>query len=193
MDNLNDLKAIWLTAKTESLPDSNEMMQLIGRYRNQKLVRKLALILAMLALIAIMVEVIVNYKSAMLSTRIGEICIIISALVLISANIPSVKRFYLLKDCSNKDFALFLEQSRSGRIRYYERTQIVGLAFNAAGILFYLFELVHNNKVWCVIAYALTVVYLLVLGLVVRPRVYKRQMKRLNERIEKAQKIMKQF
>jgi len=40
MDNLDDLKAIWHTAKTDVLPTSGEMLQMIRKFRSQKLRNK---------------------------------------------------------------------------------------------------------------------------------------------------------
>ena len=98
MDNLNDLKAIWLTAKTDSLPDSHEMVQIVRKFRNKKLLKITALVIAAIVLVAIMIWVVFVYKSTMLSTRLGEAFIIIAGIILIATNLNSLLRFYKLKE-----------------------------------------------------------------------------------------------
>ena len=45
MDNLNDLRKIWLTADTKGLPNSSEMVHIVKKYRNKKLTKIAAVVL----------------------------------------------------------------------------------------------------------------------------------------------------
>jgi hypothetical protein len=193
MDNLNDLKAIWLTAKTDSLPDSHEMVHIIRKFRNKKLLKIAALVITAILLIAIMVWVVFVYNSTMLSTRFGEVFIIIAGIILVATNLNSLLRFYKLKECSNKEFLQFLEQTRLRQQFYYRRTQVVAMSFCATGLLAYLYEGVYKNAMLFIGAYTGTVLYLLVLWIVVRPRVFKKEEKKINAQIEKLESISKQI
>jgi len=193
MDNLNDLKAIWLTAKTDSLPDSHEMVQIVRKFRNKKLLKITALVIAAIVLVAIMIWVVFVYKSTMLSTRLGEAFIIIAGIILIATNLNSLLRFYKLKECSNKEFIQFLEQTRLRQQFYYRRTQVVAMLFCATGLLVYLYEGVHKNSTLFIASYATTIVYLIVLWFIVRPRVFKKEERKINEQIEKLHNISKQI
>ena len=77
MDNLNDIKALWLTAKTDSLPSSDEMLRIVKKFRNNRLRKKLTIIFVALVCAAIEVAAMFVYKSTMITTRIGEVLIII--------------------------------------------------------------------------------------------------------------------
>jgi xanthine/uracil permease len=193
MDNLNDLKAIWLTAKTDSLPDSHDMVQIIKKFRNKKLLKIAALVITAIVLVMGMTWVVFIYKSTMLSTRIGEAFIIIAGIILVSTNLNSLLRFYKLRECSNKEFLHFLEQTRLRQQFYYQRTQIVAMVFCATGLLAYLYEGVYKNTILFIGAYTGTVLYLLIIWFIVRPRVFKKEERKINAQIEKLESISKQI
>lgn len=193
MDNFNDLKKIWLTADTTSLPDSAEMMRAINKYRSNKLMKKAALILAAIFLTAVMVAVVFLYKSVMISTRLGEACIIAAGLILIFTNIGSIGRLYNLKSLSNKEFIGYLEQVKINRARYYRKTQVIGLSLVSFGLLLYIYEGVRPY-LWLLLAsYVFVLLYILVMWLVIRPRVYKRQAKKLDATIKEMKRLADQF
>lgn len=193
MDNLNDLKAIWLTAKTDSLPDSHEMVQIIKKFRNKKLLKIAALVIIAILLVMVMIWVMFIYKSTMPTTRFGEAFIIIAGIILISTNLNSLLRFYKLSVCSNKEFLQFLEQTRLRQRFYYQRTQVVAMFFCASGLLLYLYEGVYNSTLLFIGSYLGTLLYLLILWFVVRPRVFKKEEKKINAQIEKLKLISKQI
>jgi hypothetical protein len=193
MDSLNDLKTIWLSADTKSLPNSNEIKRMSKKFRDQKLIKKVALIAAAILLTALMVAVVFIYKSTMLTTRLGEGCLIIAGGILVYTNINSIGRFYRFKDHTNKEFIQFLEQTRLNQIYYHKKTQVAGLAFCSVGLLLYIYEFVHERAFLAVIAYSLMILYLLVLWLIVRPRVFRKQTLKLNETINKLERLSKQL
>ena len=193
MDNLDDLKKIWHSADTHSLPGTVQMMQAIRKYRSSKLMKKAALVAAAILLTGVSIAVVFIYKSVMLSTRIGEACMIIAGFMLVFTNIKSLGRLYRVKDFTNKEFIDYLEQVQRNRIYYHNKTQVAGLSLVSIGLLLYIYEAVHNNLYLCIAAYAFTAAYLLVIWLVIRPRAYKRQAKKLNGEIKRMLLISKQF
>lgn len=193
MDNLNDLKAIWLTAKTDNLPDSGEMLRIVKKYRNKTLQKKTMMIVFALATAALMVMVMFIYQSTMLSTRIGEVMMLTTAAILAYTNMRSIGRFYRLNDCNNKEFIQFLEKTRQNQIYYYQKTQVAGLAFCSVGLMLYLFEMVHTHILWMIITYLLTSVYLAVMWFIVRPRVFKKHSAKLTELIKRTEALSKQL
>jgi len=193
MDNLNELKKIWLSADTTALPDTAEMLQRISKYRSSKLVRKAGLVAAAVLLTGILVMVMFTYKSVMISTRAGECLMAAAGLLLVLTNIKSLGRLYRVKDCSNKEFIEYLEQVQRNRAYYHKNTQVAGLALVSAGLLLYIYEAVHASFYLCLGAYAFTITYILVAWLVIRPRAYKRQAKKLQETMKKMADLSKQF
>jgi hypothetical protein len=193
MDNLNDLKKIWLTTNTSSLPGPDEMVKFVKKYRNQKLVKKLALITVALLATATEIFFVFFYKSTMFTTRIGGGCIIAAGIILISTTINSFNRIYTLKDISNKDFIKFFEKTRQRQLFYHQKTQVVAFACCSAGLMLFLFEYVYRSTVLAVIAYAVLVAYLLVMWLIVRPRTFKKHSRKMEETMKKLEILSKQL
>jgi hypothetical protein len=193
MENLTDLKAIWLSAKLFDLPASAEMVEMAKNYRNKGLRKKVILIVTALLLTVFMVVVFFIYNSTMLTTLLGEACIVIAGLILLTTNLRSIGRFYRFQDYNNKDFIQFLEQTRLNRIRYYKKTQVIGLCFSSVGSALYLVETVRENLVAGLIIYLFTGLSIGVTWLYVRPRSYKKRQAKLEEAITRLKKIADQF
>lgn len=193
MDNLNDLKKIWLTADTTSLPDSAEIIRMAKQFRNQKLRKKILIIITALLLMAMMIGLSFLYQSKMITTRIGEACIIIAAGILAYTNVNSIGRFYRYKDYNNKEFLAFLEQTRANQIYYHQKTQVMGLAFSSVGIAFYLFETLRTNLIAGIVLYLMVGVFLLINWFYIRPKTFKKQKAKLETTIKQLEKISKQL
>lgn len=193
MDNLNDLKKIWHTANTDGLPNSNEIMRMAKKFRNQKLIKKVALIVTALILNVFMIIVIFSYKSTMVTTWLGEGCILLAGSILLYTNINSIGRFYRFKDYANKEFIQFLEQTRLNQVNFYRKTQAIALTIASAGLLLYPYESVHKDKTLFIATYTFMVIYIAIIWLVIRPRTYKKGRKKLEETIEKMDRLTKQL
>jgi len=193
MDNLDDLKAIWHTAKTDSLPNSNEMLRLIRKFRNQKLRSKWLSIITSLLISMLITTVLFIVHFKLISTYIGGALMVVSGLLLAASNIRSLKRFYQLEDCSNLEFLAFIEQTRKNQIRYYNRTMIWIVIICSIGWVLYLYEITYQNPLVCFAVYSVIVIYLAVMWFIVRPRSFKRDAEKLNSMQQRLEKILRQF
>jgi len=129
MDNLNDLKAIWLTANTDSLPASGEMLRMAKKFRNGKIRHKLIMIFIAVLLAAVMIFGAINNGLTMVSSWIGEACLIVTCMLLAFTNIRSIRRFIDFKDSTNKEFIEFMEQTRRNQLYYYQKHRLPGWAY----------------------------------------------------------------
>jgi len=193
MDNLNDLKELWLSADTSALPGTGEMMQAIKKYRSTGLKKKIAVVSLAAFFTAMLVLVVFIYHSAMISTRIGEACMITAGMILIYTNTKSLRRLYNVKDHSNKEFIQYLQQVQVNRIYYHNKTQVVGFAFVSVGLLLYTYEGVHNILWLFIAAYSFLIAYLLIAWLIIRPRAYKRQAIKMEATMAKMKHLADQF
>jgi hypothetical protein len=193
MDNLNDIKTIWLSAETDNLPTSAEVVDMAKQYRNKGLRKKILLIVSAILLTALEVLVIFIYKSTMLTTRLGEGFIIAAGLVLVSTNIRSIGRFYRFTDYNNNEFIQFLEQTRLNQLRYHKKTQVIGLSLSSVGLLLYLFETAYEKPLAGLIMYLVMGGFLLAMWFYIRPRNYRKQKQKLDEKIARLEKIANQI
>jgi ACR3 family arsenite efflux pump ArsB len=193
MDNLNDLKKIWLTADTTGLPNSAEMVRTVKKFRNKKLLKLTAIVFVALVLSALMVFVMFWLKSTMITTRIGEVLMLVSSLILLGTNLNSWNRFYKFNDFDNVDFIKFLEKTRRRQAFYYNKTQVIALTLVSAGLIIYLIEPSLKSLTIALSFYGFVVVYLVVIWLIVRPRAYKRQAKKMDDTIKRFELLIKQL
>jgi len=193
MDNLDDLKALWLSAKTDSLPQPEEMLRMVKKFRDQKIRRKVIIIVIALLCAVIMFWGMLFDGFTMFTTYIGDVLMIISCIILVVTNLRSIKRFYQLKDCSNAEFVQFIERTRQNQIYFYKNTQVIAMSITSVGLMLYWYELVHRKPALTIIIYSATIIYLGVMWFVVRPRVFKKNARKLNEMLERLEKISKQF
>lgn len=193
MDNFNDLKALWHSANTDNLPSSAAMLQLIKKFRREKLRKKWIIIVGCSLTTFLMVAVMFNYHSRLISTRIGELLITSSCLMLVVNNIRSLKRFYQLQNCSNAEFLAFIEKTRQNQIYYYKKTQGIIMMLCSVGLLVYLYEPALREPYWTAIVYIATIIYLLIIWFVVRPKVFRKNAEKLNAMRERLENIAKQL
>jgi len=193
MDNLNDLKTIWLTAKTDSLPSSTEMLRMAKKFRNGKIRNKLLMIFIAVLLAAIMIFGAINNGLTMLSTQIGGACLIFTCMLLAFTNIRSIRRFIDFKDCTNKQFIEFMEQTRRNQLYYYQKTQVAGMAISSIGLLLYFYELVYRDTVWFIVTYTIALLYLAFMWFVMRPRNFRKQNLKMDEQMQKIHSISNQI
>ncbi len=193
MDNSNELQEIWKSVSLKELPESREMIDLIHNHRNKKLKNFLLLILSSVFFVATMIWVIYTSASFNIIARIGAVLMLISCLILLATNFNSFQRFYNLTACSNKEFLLFLQQTKKRRLFFYKNTQLVLLIFCVTGLFMFLTHLIARNLTLAIAVYAGYSVYFLVMWFYVRPKVYKKGIQKLSRSIEKVERIALQF
>jgi hypothetical protein len=193
MDNLDDLKAIWHSAKIDSLPSSKEMLQLIRKFRGHKLRSKWLIILLSLLLAFIIIGVLLTQDFKLMTTYLGGGMVSFSSLLLAATNIRSLKRFYQLDDSSNLEFLAFIEQTRHNQVFYYKKTMVVIVSLSYAGSLLYIYELIYKNPIVCVCIYTAVTIYMAIMWFVVRPRSFKRHAEKLNATRQRLEDILNQF
>jgi len=180
MNNLDDLRAIWHSAKTEDLPSSKEMMQMVRAFRFQKLRNKWIVISLSIVFASLLVGVLIVTPFKMVSTYIGGGMIILADLWILISNIRSLKRFNQLEDCSNLEFLSFIEKTRQNQHYYYKNTLVKVVLLCSVGLGIYLFEPLHQHLLWLIGAYAAIIVYYGLLWFVVRPRSFARNQNKLD-------------
>lgn len=193
MDRLDDLKAIWHTAKTDSLPTSDEMVQLMSKFRNEKLRNKWLVIVASSLLSSLIISILFIVDFKMAATYIGGGLMATSGLLLAATNIRSLKRFYQLDDYSNQEYLLFIDKTLQNQIKYYKKTMVVIMAFSAVGGMLYLYESVHQYPVSLICTYAAFIIYLSFAWFFVRPRKFKKGVEKLNATRQRLENILNQL
>ena len=193
MDNLNELKAIWQTAKTDELPTTADMVKMAKKFRYQKLRNKVLSIIVGVGAMGLMLGFFVNTPVLAIPTIVGMIFTLIACVILIYTNARSIKRFIDLKDYSNKEFIQFLEQTRRNQLYYYKYTQVMGLLFSSIGLLLFLYDFVKHQTVLAAVFYSIAVGWTIFICFYLRPRNFKKQSAKLNDMLTSLKKINDQL
>jgi len=193
MEHLNELKAIWLTANVETLPKADAAVKAIKAYRLKQAFIAAAQIIAALILMCVMIWVLIDYKSTMAVTRIGEAFMFIAIFIILGAGAGSLKRISASGSHTNEGFINFLKQERQKQFLFEGRTKVIGFAIASAGLLLYLFEFTHTDSTLMIGTYIAAAAWCAVIWFVVRPRMMKRNVRRMNESIEKLERLLTQL
>jgi hypothetical protein len=189
MDNLNELQQLWKTGKT-NVPDSAEMLRTVRKYRRWQIVKSLGSILLVLLLAAAMISVVIVYDSQLWTTTVGEACFFGAMGVLLWFFAGSAKD--LSTNSSNTQFLDFLKREQQRLVFFYEKIQWIGFLLACAGMIFYVYEGI-SGKPYFYLVYSLIAVYIFAGWFIVRPRVMKRKIRKLNDKIVRLEMLSGQL
>jgi hypothetical protein len=193
MDSMNDIKQIWLSTDTTKLPKADELLRTVRRYRLIFILKSIAFGLLILILTATMVHVLINYKSQLPSTRVGEGLMITALLILWSVSFKSLRRIPVRGNYTNKQFIEYLKKEQQIHAGFQKRTQGIGFIIASSGLLFYLYEGIYLFAGQLIIGYSLALLWILGCWIILRPRMIKRMNKRLSDTIGKLEKLSSQL
>ncbi len=193
MDNLNDIKQIWMSADVDALPKADEVLRTIRQYRLKQVVKAVALLVTCLLLLATMVWVLFDYKSHMLVTRIGEAFMIGAIFMMLAISYRSLIRLSTGKNFNNDQFLSYLKEEQLRCIAFQKRTQRIGFAMATSGLALYIFEMASKNLLRMLAVYLALAIYFVFVWRVIRPRAMGRKAAKLDETIKKLEKLSIQF
>jgi hypothetical protein len=193
MNNLDELKQIWMSTGLEKLPNSGEILKAIKRHHQKEALKKVSLILFTVLLVLIMCWVVFDYKSRLASTRIGEVCMFIAMFILLGANAISLIKMSARVYYSNEEYISFLKQKQLQQYRRTKKTQLIGFLFASAGLLLYLFEGVYKNPILLFTGYILVVAWISCSWFILRPWAVKRKTRKLNETVSNLERLSAQL
>src|ERR1700712_4209975 len=91
MEDLNELKQVWLSANINTLPDATAQVKNIKRYHLKQMLKTIGLLIFASVLFATMVWVLIDYNAQFISTRIGEAFILTAIIIILSVAAKALK------------------------------------------------------------------------------------------------------
>lgn len=188
MEDLTDIKNIWVNAKVDNLPSAEETIRFIKRFRFKQIVKKTALVLMMLLMTVLMLRVVI-YGSNNPITRIGELLILIGYFVLIISNANSLRRAFNQINRNNREFIDYLKQAHRGRIYFYEKVQPFTFIIMTLGLFLFVYELLNKSPGLQLAVYSLLTIILGVMWFFFRPIINRKRIGKLKETITKLEAL----
>lgn len=193
MEDFKNIRQIWSSATPQVMPDAARMLSAARKIRRRRQIKAIGFLLLLLSISAVMVFALVFYHSRLLSTRIGEGCFGISIIILLSLNIATLRRNFSQYSYTNEAFLQYLKEEQRHLALFEQRWQIVGFAFAATGLIFYVYELVYRYSTAMYITYVFVAAYLLFAWFFIRPRIMRRKKQKLSALTNRYEQIISQF
>ena len=192
MEDLNNLKNLWQSAKPVELPDAAELQQDIKDFRGTKLRNKVLSVTVAVLIVVLSLAALLLAKNLWLSTQAAILFNVAACIVLAATNLRSMKRFIGFKDFNNLDFLHFLQQTQRNQIRYYKRTEVAGLTLVTASTLLFPYQFITDSLAMAIGIYTVVVGWILVLWFYIRPRSFSKHSKKLSGEIGRFESIIQQ-
>jgi phosphatidylserine synthase len=129
----------------------------------------------------------------MITTRIGEACMLGALLILLQVNVQSLKRITASKTYTNHEFLLFLKQEQVRLERFKRHTQVAGFIIASVGLSLYVFEAVHQQPATALITYAGVLAWCLFSWFIIRPIALRKKTKQLQQMVQQLEQYTNQL
>jgi len=192
MEDLNNLKSLWQSAAPVELPDAATTRQTIKQFRGTKLRNKVLSVGVAIFIILLSLAVLITAKNLWTSTQAAIVINMCSCIVLAVTNLRSMKRFIRGKDYNNVEFLQFLRKTKSNQIRYYKRTEVIGLTLVTASSLLFPYQFTVHSMLISVIIYTVVVGWILTLWFYIRPRSFSKHGRKLDAEMARFEEIIRQ-
>jgi len=195
MENFDDLKKLWQEAAPQPAVDVAEIIRNARKYRRKQVLGDIGKILLLVATAVFIGCIAYNYDSKMITTRIGEICVLVAITGFVVLNTGAL-RFIMKRADTDADVQTYLMQLKAyrQRQRFIQTTGItVYFILLSLGMGLYFYELTHNNLRFALLVYGLTGAWITFNWLYVRPRTIKKQHDKINAAIGQLERISGQL
>ena len=192
MDNLDNIRSLWVSARTSMLPEPDAVILAAKKYKNAALFRTVRLLAYAFILTLLLIILWCYTNPKMISTSLGEGFLLLAILILIGTNLNTLHRFYYTRDLNNTEFIAFLKKTHERQLFYHSRTQVLGLCCTTVGILLYLFETANQHAAGLAL-YIAVLIFLIILWLFIRPAVFKKQSAKLQLLIKQMENLASQI
>ncbi|WP_312994344.1 hypothetical protein [Chryseobacterium flavum] len=194
MDSNIDFKNIW-KQQTSGNPDLEELLRKLKKFRNQNLCKLIFANICLIATSLLIFFIWYLYQPEMITTKIGIVLVVLGMIIFLLAYNKMFMVFYRIDQTqSNSEYlqSLYVVKNKQKLMQ----TTILNLYFVMLflGICLYMYEYILKMSLGSgIIAYALTFVWIAFNWSYLRPRTIKKQQGKLDELINKFEKINNQL
>jgi membrane protein YdbS with pleckstrin-like domain len=194
--NKIDFKKIWDVQKDNNM-DLSQLRKKIERMQRLNTIKNLLTSLLLLLTILIIGYIAYLFYPQLIIPKIGLLLILLSIIFLIiilNKNLFPFLSNRIIQEKSNKDYLKFLLYFKEKQ--KFIQTRILNYYFITLfmGVLFFMYEFVNQIKlIWFVIAYTITILWIMAVYLIIRPRIINKQNNAIDEIIKKAKAIKYQL
>ena len=167
MDNFDEIKNVWQNQKMESLPSISSINKAIKGYHNSRKREIVFLVFLSVICLTAMIWVMVDYKSNLWTTRIGESLFIGIGLYLFFSKYKLLQKNKQEELLSASDYLDALKKKSEKEA--LNKSQPILFMILSIGFFFYLYEMLSESKPQLIFGYSILFLFLIFTWFVYRP------------------------
>lgn len=194
MDNNINFKQLWKEQYINQMNIENVISK-AKKFNNNKLKQLALMNITLLATAIFIISIWVFFQPTYISTKTGIILVVIGIAINLIANNKTFK--FLNKQESNFNNSEFLKNLKKLKTKQlFIQNTIMSIYFIllSVGLALYLFEYTSRMQlIWAVVTYTITFVWILINWFYFKPKIVKKQNKKINQLISELENLNKQL
>lgn len=189
-----DLKNLW-NMQEVAIPDTKELFDKTNEFKKKSFRKLLLANITLLLTTAFILFIWYHYKPELITSKIGIVCIIFAMFLYLF--VYNQMATFLKSNNYEMDTLHYLQQLLKLKAKQlFLQTTILNVYFIllSLGICLYMYEYTcRMTMLWAIVTYGVTLLWIALNWFVFRPITIRKQQKKLNELIEKFEKINNQL
>lgn len=190
MDHFDEIKNIWQSRPAGMQPSLSGFNEAVRSFQSAQRRNILLLILLSVICLAAMVWVMVDYQSALWTTRAGELIFLVMGLYLFYTKMNQLRKNNREEWLSARDFLDNLMENSKNEAK--NRTRVLIFIVLAVAFFLYLYEMLAGSRLKMMAGYGSLTLFLLLVWFVYRPVMMRRQQKKIRNLLTKIDNLKNQ-
>ena len=192
MENFDDIKSIWQSEKAGQLPDADEFVTIVNKYKSRR--HRITYVLSGILILCLAGFVLVwfGYKTTMWTTRLGELLIFTAVLYAIYHNYKDIQKKKKENAEDSRQFLASLKKEVTEKKEEKKRI-LIFLSLLCIAYGFFIYENASGSLQSILITYLLLLAVIFFFWFVYRPFVNRMQQKSTEKMIQKIEELQKQL
>jgi hypothetical protein len=195
MTSNSDFKELWSKQETELLPDAEDIIDKANQFKKKKLIQLYLMNLTLILMTAFIIWVWIYYQPEMITTKIG---IVLTIVAMFSYIVAYNKIFPLLKQVDSQiNSSQYLNKllRLKEKLLFLQKIMLsIYFVLLSAGLGLYLIEYAAKmTLLWASATYGIPLIWIAFNWFYLRPKIMKKQQRKINELINKFEDLSKQF
>jgi hypothetical protein len=195
MDNFTELKELWQQTGSKHPINIAETIAFVKGYHKKQVLKTIGAFIMMLATFSIILYVAISYESKLIITNIGFGCVLlaIAGFMLLMTNMVSV--FFKKENTTDNNRICLIQMKKFQQKQSFIHTTGISIYFIllSMGLALSMYEITRRNVTFAVGTYIVTGAWIALNWFYFRPRIIKRQKQKVDNIIDRLEKIEQQL
>jgi len=190
MDSFDEIRNIWQNQKTESLPSITSINNAIKGYQTKRKREIIFLVFLAVVCLLVMIWVMIDYESNLISTRIGESIFILLGFYLLVSKLNLLKKKKQEELLNSTDYLDDLKE-RSQKEALNE-SRPIPVIISVIALILYVYEILATSQTLLYTGYIILCILVVLIWFVYGPFMIKRNQSKIQNFLDKIDNIKEQ-